>query len=110
MLAVSLGRGLRALLIVGAVLLLARAWHVDLADVTAGDTMATRLLRGALNVVVIVLVADFVWHLLKAVIDRKLAAAQATGEADSEEMRRRARLRTLLPIFRNIAVRRAARR
>jgi small-conductance mechanosensitive channel len=101
-LAVSLGRGLRALLIVGAVLLLAWAWHVDLADVTAGDTLTTRLLRGALNVIVIALVADFGWHLLKALIDRKLGEAQVAGEADPEEMRRRARLRTLLPILRNV--------
>ncbi len=102
LLAVSLGRGLRALLVVGAVLLLARAWHVDLAEVTAGDALVTRLLRGALNVVVIGLVADFAWHVLKAMIDRKLAEAQAAGEADSEEVRRQARLRTLLPILRNI--------
>lgn len=98
--AVSLGRGLRAALIVGAVLLLANAWHVDLAEMTAGDTLTTRLVRGALNVVVIALVADFAWHVMKAMIDRKLGEAAAT--ADSEEARRQARLRTLLPILRNV--------
>ena len=102
LLAVSLGRGLRAVLIVGAVLLLARAWHVDLAEVTAGDTFTTRLLRGALNVVVIALVADFAWHVLKAMIDRKLAEARAAGQPGTEEARRQARLRTLLPILRNM--------
>jgi small-conductance mechanosensitive channel len=101
--AVSLGRGLRALLILGAVLLLARAWDVDLAMMTAGDTLATRLLRGFLNVVVIGLAADFAWHVMKAVIDHRLgAAAQTGGPVDDEDAGRRARLRTLLPILRNV--------
>ncbi len=100
--AVSLGRGLRAALIVGAVLLLANAWHVDLAEMTAGDTLTTRLVRGALNIVVIALVADFAWHVLKAMIDRKLGETQAAGHVDDEDARRRARLRTLLPILRNV--------
>jgi small-conductance mechanosensitive channel len=100
--AASLARGLRALFIIGAALLLAWAWQIDLVALTASDTLATRLLRGLLNAVVIVLVADFAWHVMKAVIDRKLAGAQASGHADTEEGRRRARLRTLLPILRNI--------
>ena len=100
--AVSLGRGLRAALIVGAVLLLANAWHVDLAEMTAGDTLTTRLVRGALNIVVIALVADFAWHMMKAMIDRKLGESQAAAQTDGEEARRQARLRTLLPILRNV--------
>ncbi len=102
LIAVSLGRGLRAALIVGAVVLLASAWHVNLADMTAGDTLTTRLVRGALNVVVIALAADFAWHMLKAMIDRKLGAVQAGGQVDTEEARKQARLRTLLPILRNV--------
>jgi moderate conductance mechanosensitive channel len=100
--AASLARGLRALFIIGAALLLAWAWSIDLVALTASDTLATRLLRGALNAVVIVLVADFAWHVMKAVIDRKLREAQAAGQAENEEARRRARLRTLLPIFSNL--------
>jgi moderate conductance mechanosensitive channel len=100
--AASLGRGLRALFIIGAALLLAWAWQVDLGALTARDTMATRLLRGLLNAVVILLVADFAWHVLKALIDHKIAEAQNPGEPDSDEARRRARLRTLLPILRNV--------
>jgi small-conductance mechanosensitive channel len=100
--AVCLGRGFRAALIVGAALLLAHAWHLDLGAMTAQDTLTTRLLRGALSAVVIVLVADFVWHVIKATIDRKLGEAQGFGQSDSEEVRRRARLRTLLPILRNV--------
>ena len=100
--AACLERGLRALLIIGATLLLAKVWHVDLTDLTARDTAFTRLMRGGLSAVVIVLVADFAWHLLKTLIDRKLFEAGTLGQADTEDARRQARLRTLLPIVRNI--------
>src|SRR3546814_567675 len=99
---VCLERGLRAVLIIGAALLLARAWQIDLVAMTMQDTLATRLLRGALSAVVVVLVADLAWHVLRALIDRKLADVKAGGLPDSEETRRGARLRTLLPILRNV--------
>ena len=90
--AASLARGLRALIIIGAALLLAWAWQLDFGALTAQDTWATRLLRGALNAVVIVLLADFAWHVLRALIDRKIADARAAGAPDAEEARRRARV------------------
>jgi len=49
-----------------------------------------------------VLLADFAWHLARAWIDCRLVEASASGEAEAEEVRRRARLRTLLPILRNV--------
>jgi small-conductance mechanosensitive channel len=100
--AASLARGLRALIIIGAALLIAWAWKLDFGMLSAEDTVAIRLLRGAVNVVVIVLLADFVWHVLKALIDRKLEGARNPGQPDTEEARRRARMRTLLPIVRNV--------
>lgn len=100
--AVALERGLRAALIIGAALFLAYCWQIDLIELTARDTVATRLIRGALSAVVIVLVADFLWRLARALIDRKIADAVAITHGDSEEARRRARLRTLLPILRNM--------
>ena len=100
--AVCLERGARTVLFIGAVVLLAQKWGIDIIALTAGDTLATRLLRGALNATVILLVADFVWHVLKAIIDRKLAEAQDPGQPDTDEARRRARIRTLLPVARNI--------
>ena len=55
-----------------------------------------------LSAIVIVLIADFLWEASKTAIDRKLAEAADTGQPNTDEARRRARLRTLLPIFRNI--------
>jgi small-conductance mechanosensitive channel len=99
---VALERGLRALLIIGAVLLLARAWHINPAALTEGDTVGTRLLRGALNAIVIIFVADFLLRSVRVVIDRSLARARAGASADAAAQRRRARMQTLLPILRNV--------
>jgi moderate conductance mechanosensitive channel len=96
-------RGLRALLILAAALFLAHFWEVDLLQLTGRDTLMTRLVRGALSAIVILLIADLVWQVLKTLIDRRLAAAQGATQLDGEEAAREARLRTLLPIFRNIA-------
>jgi hypothetical protein len=59
-------RGLRALLLISGACLIAWVLGLDLAEMTMRDTMATRLLRGAINAVIIVLVADFAWHLARA--------------------------------------------
>jgi moderate conductance mechanosensitive channel len=101
-LTVALERGLRAFLIIGGALFLAHVWHIDLVALTSSDTIATRLLRGLLSTVVIVLVADFGWQLAKTAIDRKIVEVPKTGDHHSEEWRRQARLKTLLPIFRNL--------
>ncbi len=98
---VCLERGVRAVVIIGAALLLARVLQVDLVAMTMQDTLATRLLRGAVSAVVVVLVADFAWHVLRALIDRKLVEAKSADAPDTEAARRGARLRTLLPILRN---------
>jgi hypothetical protein len=55
-----------------------------------------------MSAVIILLVADLLWHAMKTAIDRKLAESAELGQPNTEEARRRARLRTLLPIFRNI--------
>jgi small-conductance mechanosensitive channel len=102
MAAVALERGLRAFLVIGAALLLAYAWQIDLIALTARDNVATRLIRGALSAVVIVLIADFVWRLSRALIDRKLIVSKTPDKMETEEIRRQARLRTLLPILRNV--------
>ena len=99
---VTVERGLRAALLIGGAYLIAWFLGLDLAAMTMRDTMATRFLRGAINAVVILLLADFAWHLARAWIDRKLLEAGDAGPPDGEDARRRARLRTLLPILRNL--------
>jgi small-conductance mechanosensitive channel len=84
------------------VAVLAWGWGIDLTGLRAEDTSFGRLADGVLSAVVILLIADFVWHAAKTAIDRTLTEAAELGQVNSDEARRRARLRTLLPIFRNI--------
>ncbi len=99
---VAVERASRGLIIIAFALLLARGWHLDFGALTNSDTLATRLARGVLNAVVIALIADFVWHVIKAVIDRAIALSKDQTQPNTEEGRRRARMRTLLPILRNV--------
>jgi moderate conductance mechanosensitive channel len=102
-LAAALERGTRALLVIAAIWLLAWAWDVDLDTLTAGDTLVTRVLRGVFNAIIILLVADFAWHVMRTVIDQRLHASHGdVTELDATEASRRSRMRTLLPILRNI--------
>ena len=98
-LAASLGRALRAVLIIGAALLLVYALNLDMDALASSESFWPRLLRGAVQALAIVLVADLAWLLAATFIDRTLAEAQLEAASD-EEANRRSRLRTLLPIVR----------
>jgi small-conductance mechanosensitive channel len=95
---------LRALLILASIWLLAWAWGVGFHSLAAGDTPLTKMVRSLFSVLVIVLVADLAWQLTKGVIDALLATASDPGTPGSPEATRRAKLRTLLPITRNVAM------
>ncbi|MBV8892657.1 MAG: mechanosensitive ion channel family protein [Acidobacteria bacterium] len=99
---IGLERGLRALLIIGGAAVLAWGWGIDLIHLTSQDTLLARLVHGALSAVIILLIADVVWHTASAAIDSKLTEAGDLGQPNTDEARRRARTRTLLPIFRNV--------
>jgi len=99
---VCIERGIRAALIIGAVALLAWGWGIDLTGLGREDTYLGRFADAVLSVVVILLIADLIWQAAKTAIDRKLAEAADLGLPNTDEARRQARLRTLLPIFRNI--------
>jgi moderate conductance mechanosensitive channel len=92
---VCLERGIRALLIIGAVAVLAWGWGIDIVQLA-------RSAHGVLSAVIIMLIADLLWQAVKAAIDSKLAQTAHLGQPNTDEARRRARLHTLLPIFRNI--------
>jgi small-conductance mechanosensitive channel len=88
--AAALGRGLRALVIIGAAWLLVLALGLDVNALASGDALWPRLLRGAVNALAIVLIADVIWLAVASLIDQRMVSADGTN----------ARLRTLLPIVR----------
>jgi len=95
-------RFIRVLIVIGAALLLAYAWEFNVTNLTSGDTLGHRLLRGVLSSVVILFVADLLWHITKTFIDRTVAASTARTGLEGEAAAWHARLRTLLPILRNM--------
>ncbi len=106
--AVLLDRALRFLLIMSALWLLAWGWDLDYGALTDQNDPVARLARGALHALVILLVADLLWKLASTAIDRHIALSgspdahgpETVSDLAPEEERRRARLRTLLPILR----------
>ena len=95
-------RGVRALVIAIAALWLVVVWRVSPNSLIGQSTAANQIVRGVLHGVVILLVADMLWHLAKAYIGRTLEMAAVDETVSAEESARRSRLRTLLPIFRNM--------
>jgi moderate conductance mechanosensitive channel len=77
-------------------------WRIYVGNLAAQNTLLTRVLRGTLTAAVVILVADFMWNIVKAVIDTRIEEATDLSLVAVEEDRRRARLRTLLPILRNM--------
>ncbi|MDE1994918.1 MAG: mechanosensitive ion channel family protein [Rhizobiaceae bacterium] len=100
---VLLDRGVRALIIALAALWLGQMLGVEAAMMMgSSETLFARIARGLLGGIVILLGADLLWNLAKTYIDGKLMQALPLA-SDTDELRAsRARLQTLLPIFRNI--------
>ncbi|MBY2939698.1 mechanosensitive ion channel [Rhizobium leguminosarum] len=100
--AVLLDRGVRALIIAVAAIWLGHMLGVGADTMAAGETMIDKIARGVIGGIVILLAADLLWHVIKAYIDGKLLESSVDGGATDEEKAKRARIQTLLPIFRNI--------
>ena len=99
--AVVVERALRVGIVIAGASVLASSWGVDLGQIAMGETAFTRTLRSALRIVIVLLVADLAWRLIRAVLDGQLDGEPVAVHDDSPEARKRQRMRTLLPILRN---------
>jgi small-conductance mechanosensitive channel len=85
--------------------ILVRVWQIDMVAMSNMDTPMMRIGRGLLEALVILVVSDLLWQVVRVLIDSRLAGEQpAIDSLDDDERRRRARLRTLLPVLRNFAL------
>jgi moderate conductance mechanosensitive channel len=95
-------RCMQALVVVAAGFALIEIWQIDIATVASSESAMTRLGRGTFEALVILLGADLLWLVVRALIDVRLTgAAVPIDDLDGESLRRRARIRTLLPVLRN---------
>lgn len=92
-------RGARAAVIAAAVAWLAHIWRIRAASLTFSETDGF-LITGLLHGIIILLIADLLWQLSKALIEYHMNLASADGSS-ADQLARSGRLRTLLPIFRN---------
>ena len=96
-------RGARGVVIILCAWLVAAAAGVDAAGMMgAGETLISRVAHAATQAIAVLLVADIAWQFLKAEIAVRMADDPLARRVTDEERSRNARIRTLLPILRNI--------
>ncbi|CAN7505184.1 mechanosensitive ion channel family protein [Rhizobium leguminosarum] len=98
---VLLVRGSRAMVVAAAAVWLALVWRFDPNSLVHSDHVVAAVSYGLLKSVVVLLLADFAWHLARSWIDRRLTVSSGVA-GDASQAARQGRLRTLLPIFRNM--------
>ncbi|MEX6506651.1 mechanosensitive ion channel family protein [Jiella sp. M17.18] len=99
--ALTIARGVGTMVLLAGILLVAGVLHIDLTAPTLGETVFRWTFRALANLAVVVLVALFLWRITEAWIDRKIAAADERAAAEGGHNHAN-RLRTLLPILKNL--------
>lgn len=94
-------RGVRAVVISVAVLWLIAVWQYYPPASARLHSLLDTTVIGLFKGVIVLLVADLGWSVAKVTVERKLASVAERGQLSADEIAHRARLRTLLPIFRN---------
>lgn len=97
---VALEKLLRAAVLVAAGVVILKASELGLKQIGEGNALIPRLIGAITQVIVIVFIADLVWHLINAWINRWLSRRISANTPDAS--RRAAKMRTLLPIIRNV--------
>ena len=96
-------RGARGVVIILCAWLVAAAAGVDAAGMMgSGETLVSRVAHAITQAIAVLLVADIAWQFLKAEIAARMADGPLDRRVSDEERGRNARIRTLLPILRNI--------
>jgi moderate conductance mechanosensitive channel len=97
-------RTTQALVVIVATMVLVHVWHIDMTAMSKMDTPMMRITRGLLEALIILVIADLLWQVVRVLIDARLAGdAPPIDSLDDNQLRRQARLRTLLPVLRNFA-------
>src|SRR5262249_11858460 len=100
-------RWLRLVLIVASGVAVAEFWSIDLFTLANGEGPGARLLRGVIDISIVLLLASLVWELVKGAIDRRIAAEGGTtlhapqgAVEEGGAIVPRSRLATLLALLR----------
>lgn len=101
---ILLVRGARASVFLLALAWIAFVWETDVSFPGHGVPLVHDALSGVLRSALVLLVADIIWHLSKAAIERLLARQSISSPAPTTDWEGEhfTRLQTLLPILRNV--------
>lgn len=99
---VLLTRGIRASIIAVAVGWLAFSWHADADALIHQNPVVAALLYVLLKSIIVLLLADLVWHLAKTAIAARLTPSETAEGHGYDPKMMSTRLHTLLPIFKNL--------
>ncbi len=101
---ILLVRGFRAFVLAFALAWLAFVWETDINFPGHNIPLVHNVLYGLVRGALVLLVADIIWHLAKAAMDRMLTQQRLTSAEphDNGDVEHSTRLQTLLPILRNV--------
>lgn len=97
-------RGLRAVLIFGAVGVVAWGWGLALGDLNSNRDLPSKILSSSVGLLTVYIIGDLLWQIVKTAIDTTLNQIPELGEPGVQETVKQAKLRTILPIIRNGAM------
>lgn len=98
---VALDRLVRAVIVIGMLFSIAADWKVDPLTLADKDDLAARAVNALFLVVAALLIADFIWQMLKAAIDRRIPEIVIGDSDDPGNAAQATRLQTLLPLLRH---------
>ena len=93
-------RGLRAALIFGSLVVVAWSWGLVLGDLDRNRDTASYILSSSVSLLIVYVIADLLWQIIKTAIDTTLDRMPNLGEPGAQETVNQAKLRTILPIIR----------
>jgi len=102
MLNIFVVRGARAVVIALAAAWMTVVWQLNPDSLGHSNPIVSAVFYGLVKSVVVLLIADLLWQLMKNWINRTLEKSGEAAGLTAEEAARRGRFRTLLPIFRNV--------
>lgn len=99
-----LKRGVRLLALVLALASLWRIWGLDRLALSNEAGIVTRIIDASSEIIMILLIADLVWSLIKAVLDERINASNRGHGGDEGGGTGLSRIETLLPLLRNFSL------
>ncbi|RCK20797.1 mechanosensitive ion channel protein MscS [Thalassospira profundimaris] len=99
-----LKRGVRLLALVFVLASMWRIWGLDRLAMAEDAGIVARVIDASTEIIMILLIADLIWSLIKAFLDERMSASNAGHGGDEGGGSGLSRVETLLPLLKNFAL------